>query len=334
MITQSRFLFLLLLSVLLSCEEPTSGTYRNQNIDAHVLAQINALDAEVSKHLKDGNSEALKRLMSDELKESLDDGFEAFMDRAQRTIGDGPLATWDQFHRISRTENETVAFISGMDADNDYILQYQAINSESFVSVLAPQRDGDTYLLTTFYGLFEDGWKLNIIQYDRYTISGLSSVDLFRQAQEEYEHGHIVNAFNRMILSQSCAQPAGEFWQFRVQNEMDAFNEELQAVAKEKHPMPDTIQSIATSPTLFQIIPQRVDNQICTMIKYMTSINIKDTMALAAENKALHELCLDKFSGIDEDVSFVFYRAFNQMPKQDISTPYFGFVRPLDDRLL
>jgi len=335
MLTSTRFFFVALITLLMvSCKETPSGTYRNDNIDRDVLSEIRALDAEVHKHLSNGDAEALKRMMSDDLKASLDDGIEAFMERTQRTIGDGALVTLDQYHRISSTQNETVALISGTEKDDDYILQYQAINDQSFVSVLSPKREGDAYLLTTFYGLFDEGWKLNIIQYDRYTISGFSAVQLFRDAEEEYEHGHVVNAFNRMILSQSCSQPAGEFWTFRIQSDMDAFNQKLMEEAKEAYPMPVAINDLPTEPTIFQITPQRVDDQICAMIKYVTQINIKDTLALAAENKALHQLCLKKYPGVDEDVPFLFYRAFNEMPQQDISTPYFGFVRPLDERML
>ncbi|NQV53442.1 MAG: hypothetical protein HQ500_09685 [Flavobacteriales bacterium] len=335
MFTPSRFFIVALLAFLtVSCKETPSGTYRNENIDSDVLSEIRALDAEVHKHLSDGNAEALKRMMSDELKASLDEGIEAFIERAQRTIGEGALVTLDQYHRISSTQNEIVALISGTEKDDDYILQYQAINEQSFVSVLSPKREGDAYLLTTFYGLFDDGWKLNIIQYDRYTISGFSAIQLFRKAEEEYAHGHVVNAFNRMILSQSCSQPAGEFWQFRIQSDMDAFNQKLMEEAKKTYPMPVTIDALPTEPTIFQITPQRVDDQICAMIKYVTQINIKDTLALAAENKALHALCLENYPGVDEDVPFLFYRAFNEMPTQDVSTPYFGFVRPLDERML
>jgi hypothetical protein len=320
-------------TLIISCQETQVGTYRNENIDPEVLEEVRALDAQVVEALRDNDSEGLKRLMSDDLKASVSEDLSGFMERAQRSIESKQYITVDQYHRVG-TANETVALISGTDKDDDYIIQYQSITNESFVSVIAPKREGDTYLLTTFYGRFEDDWKLNIIQFERYTLGGLSSIQLFREAQAELEKGYVVNAFNRMLLGQTCSQPAGEFWQFRIQAEMDAFNDSLTQLAQGSYPMPMVVDTIPTKPIIFQITPQRVDLDICTMIKYVSGINIKDTLALAAENKMLHELARKKFNGIDADVPFIFYRAFNEMPKEGISTPYFGFVRPVDERLL
>jgi hypothetical protein len=334
--TMKKFLLFTSIALLASscAEEQQPGTYRNENIDPEVIEAIEALDAELIGHLKNKREKELKAMMSEDLIASLDESIVPFLELTERTLQSSDYDLVDHYHRIGNPEGEHVALISGSELDDDYIIQYQSLQASSFVSVMAPKRDGDRFLLTTFYGLTSDGWKLNMLQFDRYTISGRSALDLYKEAKDAYAKGHLINAINRMVLAQSCMHPAGEYWQFRLEQEMDQFAAQLSAEAQETYPMPFELKDVLTKPVVFQITPQRVDQQICTMIKYKTDINIKDTTALAAENKSVHELSSTLFPGIDTDVSFIFYRAFNEFPKEEASTPYFGFVRPLDERLL
>ena len=319
--------------LLQSCEEELKpGTLQNQSIPSELAEEINTLDQQVILALKDGSTDALSSILSTELATSPSLG--EFVEGAQRHIESKEFEVVDRFYRTDIQTESSVAVFSGTDQDDDYIVRYTSPSLESAVSILKPKREGDDYLLTAVYGLQEETWKLLVVQFDRYTLSGLNAVQLYREAKAEYDRGHLVNAFGRMLLSRSISSPAGDYFEFRLQSEMDAFNQSLSAEAQAKYPMPLTIPEVASEPVIFQIIPQRVDDQICTMIKYTSEINIKDTLALAAENKALHEHCRTMFKGIDSEVPFIFYRAFNEMPTQDLSTPYFGFVRPVDERFM
>lgn len=318
-----------------SCAEQIEpGTFRNDSIEEQTLVSIDEHDQKLINALKDGDSKGIKSLMSKELLSSSTATFSDFIERTQKFVESKEFTVVDRFHRVDEKAGSTVAVFSGTDSDEDYIIQYTSPSSESVVSVLKPKRDGDEYLLMAIYAFNDEQWELVVLQFERYTLSGYNAIDLFRDAQSDYEQGHLVNAFGRMLLSQSVAHPAGDYFEFRLQSEMDAFNQSISAEAQEAFPMPIEVEHIPTKPTIFQIIPQRVDDQICTMIKYTSDINITDTTALAAENKALHEHCRSVFNGIDNDVPFIFYRAFNEMPQQDVSTPYFGFVRPVDERFM
>lgn len=332
---KSHYALLFILSLItLSCDNRPVGTYRNQNVDRETSEVINALNTQVVDHLMKGDRKALVSLMSDDLKVAVDSNLDAFIELAQRTIESGGFDVVDAYHRISASDSEVVVLISGSNSPEDYILQYQSLTKESFVSVLAPHRQGDIYLLTNFYGLYDGQWKLNIVQYERLTISGYSAVEHFELAAKELGEGHLINALNHMAIGQSCMHPAGDFWNYRIQHEMELFSDSITGMARKKYPMPLEMNGIPTKPQIFKVGPQRVDNQICTMIRYKTSINIRDTVALAAENEVLHKLAPSLFPGIDKDVSFIFYRAFNEFPDEKIATPYFGFVRPLDEKLL
>jgi len=328
----SRFFSIfLLIFIIVSCTAKHEGTLRNEKIDPKVKNEITKLNAAVIDALKNKDEKKITDLMTADLRESVAENLTPFLEQTSSIIQSKSFEAMDEYHTIKPQANNDVTLISGNDSDNDYIIQYHSHSKESFISVLIPKRDGDRYLVSTFYIRDQDEWKLNTLQFGRHTVSGYTAPELFRIAEKEQFDGHLIPAINCMVLSNTCMTPAESNWQYRIASKMDAFNQSLTEQAQERYPMPLIISEIETQPEIFKIMPQRVDNEICTMIKYRSDINIKDTMALAAENKAMHEMASSLFPGIDKDVPFVFYRAFNEIPKEDISTPYFGFVRPVKE---
>jgi hypothetical protein len=320
-----------LVFTLIGCAQQHEGTLRNVKIDPKVKNVITKLNAIVIDALKNKDEKKLTSLMTADLRASVSENLTPFLEQTSSIIQSKSFEAMDEYHTIKPLADNDVTLISGNDADNDYIIQYHSHSKESFVSVLVPKRDGDRYLVSTFYIRVQDEWKLNTLQFGRHTISGFTAPELFRAAEKEQFDGHLIPAINCMVLSNTCMTPAESNWQYRIASEMDAFNQSLTEQAQNMYPMPLIINEIETQPEIFKIMPQRVDNVICTMIKYRSDINIKDTLALAAENKAMHDMASNLFPGIDDDVPFVFYRAFNEIPKEDISTPYFGFVRPVKE---
>lgn len=326
-----RFTQIILLSITLaSCAKQHEGTLRNDAIDPEVKNEITKLNATVIDALKNKDEKKITTLMTADLRASVSESLIPFLEQTSAIIQSKSFDAMDEYHTNNALAEKDVTLISGNETDNDYIIQYHSPTKESFVSVLVPKREGDRYLVTTFFVRDEDQWKLNTLQFGRHTISGFTAPELFRIAEKEQFNGNLIPAINHMVLSNTCMNPAESNWQYRIAADMDAFNQALTEEAQAKYPMPLTIHEIETHPEIFKIMPQRVDNEICTMIKYRSDINIKDTLALAAENKAMHDLAPGLFPGINKAVPFVFYRAFNEIPKEEISTPYFGFVRPVE----
>ena len=329
--TLSRISLIFILTFsLASCSKKHEGTLRNESIQPVVKNEITKLNSAVIDALKNKDQKKLTDLMTADLRASVNETLTPFLEQTSSIIKSKGFSAVDEYHTVKQEAQNDVTVISGNETDNDYIIQYHSPSEESFVSILEPKRDGDRYLVTTFYTRVDDQWRLNTLQFGRYTISGFTAPELFRMAEKEGGKDHLIPAINHMVLSNTCMTPAENNWQYRIAAEMDAFNQSLTEKAQVIYPMPLMITEITTQPEIFKIMPQRVDNQICTMIKYRSDINIKDTTALAAENKAMHEMASTLFPGISEDLPFVFYRAFNEIPKEEISTPYFGFVRPVE----
>jgi|GEM_PF-774327 len=321
----------ILVFLIVGCARQHEGTLRNDMIDPDVKNIVTKLNATVIDALKNKDEKKLTSLMTEDLRASVSENITPFLEQTSSIIKSKSFQAMDEYHTIKPLADNDVTLISGNNADNDYIIQYHSHSKESFVSILVPKRDGDRYLVSTFFIKDQGEWKLNTLQFGRHTISGFTAPELFRIAEKEQFNGHLIPAINRMVLSNTCMTPAESNWQYRIASEMDAFNQSLTEQAQNMYPIPLIISEIETQPEIFKIMPQRVDNEICTMIKYRSDINIKDTLALAAENKAMHDMASGLFPGIDDDVPFIFYRAFNEIPKEDISTPYFGFVRPVKE---
>lgn len=72
-----------------------------------------------------------------------------------------------------------------------------------------------------------------------------------------------------------------------------------------------------------------MDEGYFPMIKYISKIDLKDTVALKKENFQIQKAVGQIFSGLDMNKKFIFYKAVNELPKGQNPVPSFGFIQEI-----
>jgi hypothetical protein len=198
-----------------------------------------------------------------------------------------------------------------------------------FISLLIQKNGLDEFIVTNIYGKYPEGWKLNIIQFGQYKVNGQTAPELYSKAKAEYENGYLIDAANNMFLSSIAANPTNNFWQYQEENEMKKFYEKVITEINSEYKFPMTIETIGSKPQILSIYPQRTVEGYFTMIEYLTSFDLKDTIQTKAEYEKIHSEIVKIFNGIEKDKDYIFYRAFSEMPDGKTPVPTYGFVKEL-----
>lgn len=317
-------LFLLLIS---SCTDRKQGVFQNDEIDPKAFAEIATVNEELIDALKANDLQNLKKLMSTDLAEASSESLSAFTKQTSSSIKQASHNLLEAYHIIDPPVDKPLILQSSDTGSLGFHITFKPFMPESMVVLLIATNDQNKHLITAFYAKFDNTWLLTTLQFGRYTIGNKTAPALFLEANELKQNNKIIPAINRMTLAYACAQPAGDLLVYNTQHQMDALNQVLTEIAQEKYPLPMKVDELPTKPEIFKLSPQLVEDEICTMVRYMTSININDTVALEAENGLMHQQLLNNIPELAHGSSYVFYRAFNQVPNEEITTPYYGFVR-------
>jgi hypothetical protein len=321
----------IILSIILfqSCKLGTTGTTMNENISAHLKAEIKELDKKVLKAIVENNVEDLKSFMSSKLLEKSGNEIEKLIEKVSGIIESNEYEIIDQYFVQNSTSGLGNTVMSGIDGIDDYVIQYQALNDEMFISLILPENGNDEFLITNIYGKYPEGWKLNILQFGQYTVNSKTAPQLFQQAKIEYEKGYLVDAANNMFLSSRVVNPANKFWKYQKEDEFREFYDKVLKEVNEKHNFPMTISEVKSKPQILTISPFGMNEGYFPMIEYLTKIDLKDTIQTRIENDGIHKKIGKIFKGIDKDKKYIFYKAFSGMPDGKTKVPTYGFVKKL-----
>lgn len=323
--------FILIIFALQSCNLGTSGTWKNENIEASLKSEIKVLNDKIVEAVTTNNSGLFKDLMSEKLKEKNGGKIDKFIEQFSKVIKNKEYKILDEYHVKNSTTGFGNTVISGAGGDNDYVIHYQAMNKEMFISLIISMNGMDEFLFTNIYGKYPDGWKLNIFQIGQYTVNNKTATELFRKAQSEYEKGYLVNAANNMFLSSQVSKPANNFWKYQKENEMKGFYETLMNEIKNNYQFPMTISEIDSKPQIFNIFPLGMEDGYFPMVEYLTNLDLKDTVATKIENNKIHKNIGNVFKGLDKDKKYIFYKAYSEIPNGKTSVPAYGFVKKLKE---
>jgi len=219
--------------------------------------------------------------------------------------------------------------ISGLDGDNNYIISYTARNEEMFTSVLLANDGIDEFLILNIYGKYPDGWKLNILQIGQYTANGKTAPELYQKAKNQKEKGFILDAALNMYLCTQILNPAGSYWQYKIEKEMQDFYDDIVSLTSNTYQFPIIIDDIPSKPEILNIAPQSMYEGTFPMIHYLSKIPLEDTASLRIENDEIHALIGEYFKGIDSDKEYLIYKAWNKIPDGVNPETNYGFVKEL-----
>lgn len=324
------YLLLTILSTFLQgCTFSDSGIWNNENIDPTEKAAIKKLNDLVIKSINENNSGLLYSIASDKLKEVSGPGFSDLLAQINKIVTTTEYDELNQFYVKNSKKGIANTVMTGVSGQDDYRIQYEALNDEMFISLIVPKTGMDKFLITNIYGKYPDGWKLNIMHVGPYKISNKTATELYAEARTDFQNGNIIDAGNKMFLSTQILKPAGTYWKYQKEDEINAFFEGVIDKIKKDYPMPMTLSELESSPQIFNIYPQKIDEGYFPSIEYVTNLDLKDTISTKAENDKIHQIIGSKFKGIDKGKKYLFYKAYKQMPDGKTLVPTYGFVKKL-----
>ena len=145
-------------------------------------------------------------------------------------------------------------------------------------------------------------------------------------AKDSYDKSYLIDAINYIGISKECSKPASKFFQYQKEKQINEFYDKVVKDVNSKYQFPVILDKVATKPRIFRIYPAMIDRGFYPTVRYLTSINLKDTVSLKEENKRLKSEISNVFPGIDKDKKLVVYQAFNEIPDGIKPIEYFGFV--------
>lgn len=323
---QKTILLILTVLTLQSCNVGTSGTWKNDNIDKDKKEQIKVLNDKLFKAITSNDLDGVKVLMSDKLLEKDGSDLAKLINQVSSMFKSDSYRILDEYNVLNSTTGLNNTLPSGISGDNDYVINYQALNKEMYVSLLLPTGFDNEMLITVIYGNYDNQWKINILQFGQYSLFKKTAPDYYKLANESYEKSYLIDAVNYASLSKQCLRPANYFFQFQKEKEINEFYEKVMKEVNTKFTFPLTLDNIETKPKVFRIFPEMINEGFFPMVYYLSNINLNDTIALKIENEKVKQEVGRLFTGIDKDKKFVFYWAFNELPIGKKFVEHYGFI--------
>lgn len=303
------FVFFIIVLILQSCTgEP--GVWKNEKINGGIKADFHARNDEVIGYIKLNQLKKVKAMLSREL--SHDDGTEPLVEHLSNRFNDNKYQLFDEYYLINKyIDADTVkAAGSGL---NSYSLTAQNPAREMYISMFLPKAGENKYLISIIYSKLDYGWRITGLEAEPYTFNGETCPELFNRAKAAYNNGFLIDAVNTAALAVTCNRPIS-IWQYAVQDSLGDFYNRILALANEKYHFPYVLNELPTKPRIFRIFNQTDERGSFPMIHYLTSIPLKDTVAIKKENMQIRKIIGKVLPGIDKDKKYVLYSAFNERP--------------------
>ncbi|MBE8724345.1 hypothetical protein [Flavobacterium hungaricum] len=327
--TLSIFLAILFLQ---SCNIGTSGTWKNDTIENEKRDQIKALNDQFFKALMTNNVKEVKTLLSDKLLEKGGNEIDKLIGDIYTTYKADSYRILDEYNVENTTTNVGNTIPSGISKDNDYVINYLALNKDMYVSLLIPNGHQNELLITLIYGKYGDEWKINIFHVGQYSFSKKTAPDFHKLAQESYKKSYLIDAINYSSMAKKCLRPGDEIFKYQKENDINTLYDKLMAEANAKYTFPLTLENVNTKPVLYSIQPQMIiDQGYSPMVWYISKISVQDTTALKVENEKVKTEVNNLFAGINKDKKYVFYRISNEIPDGKKLVRHFGIIDKLKE---
>ena len=210
-------IFLLSIWIILSqgCHIGTSGTWKNDRIDQSVKDKIDVMNKKLFKSIITKDIAGIKQLMSPILIEKSGSKIDTVINNIDVASNEPNYALLDEYYTKNSTTNISNTLISNKGNDNDYTIQYEALNEEMYVSILTSEKLPVNFMILAVYGKYENQWKLNILQIGEYTLLDKTAPDYYNAALKEYNKGYIIDAADLIIIASEIANPANDYFKYK-----------------------------------------------------------------------------------------------------------------------
>lgn len=318
-------LYVLLIAVLMTACT-FSGTNKDDQIDPNIKMQIHALNSKLIEGLNENNPEKVFSICSDKLLEKKGD-LNNLMQIVKGRLKINDFEILNEFYQRNAASNINAQVMTGKTNDHDYIIGYEALSKEMFVSVGYFKDDLYEKSITFIYGKYGNEWKLNIINLGVLKIEKKDAFDWYQIAKSNYNKDYLIDAICNIGIATQLLKPANQLWQYQKEKEIVEFAQKLNTQAHDKYTLPLTIEYVNSKPQIFKIIPQGMAEGYFPMIMYTTSINFNDTVSLSKECDEIHCKIDEFFNGVKVNNRMIFYRAFKSIPNGNEQVEQYGFIR-------
>jgi hypothetical protein len=323
---------LVLLAMIISFVGCSAGwTYWNEHIDAETRAQIKSMNERVIDALYENDPRKLEALLSDKLKEKAGSQLSDFVIKAHEAFRTKEYSLLDECSTRNTAVGSVATVRNGISGENDYKVNFEVINKETYLSFILSDGKANNALLTCVYGKYGDEWKLNILQIGDYSFFGKNAIAFFKQGVSNYENGNLIDAVDDIEMAKRTALPANQVLHYQMESKIKDFETKLLSEASAKFPLPMKIAEVGTSPEIYGVRPFPMNEGVYPMVIYVSKISLQDTIALKKENEELKKSIGKIFPGIDKGKKFVFFQAYNEIPDGKKKTRNYGFVMRLNE---
>ncbi|TDO99120.1 hypothetical protein [Flavobacterium sp. 245] len=322
-----KFLLIILIAVAFqSCNFGTNGTQKNESIESSKVQEIKLLNDKLFKAIMNNDIPGVKALMSDKLLSVVNSDVDKLVGKISNDYKTDSYKIVDQYYVLNTAVDIPNTLISGVSGDNDYVINYKALNKEMYTVLLMPNTEYNHVLITVIYGKYGNEWKINILQFGQYTLLKKTAPDYYNMAQESYKKGYLIDAVNYISLAKECLKPASEFFKYQKEQEINDFSDKVFNEAGSKFTLPLTLENIESKPKVFRIFPQMTKDGFMPEICYVSNIKLSDTVALKVENDKVKIETAKLFNGIDKGKTKIFYGAYNEIPDGKKEVMQYRFI--------
>ncbi|WP_295654531.1 hypothetical protein [uncultured Mucilaginibacter sp.] len=299
----------LIAAALHSCAPDKNGIYINDKISSGKRDKFKALTDQLFAAAKSNDEPTIEGLLSREM--LADPKYKRTFEMMYNESKAGKYTILDQYYIKTKASDTSYTL---RPPDSLYKLPISASTRETYVALMVLEQGGDKWLATAVYGNYDYGWRLGELHFDHYAINGKTAPELYALAKADYNKGFLVDAMNNLEYATKCLRPA-ETWQYKQEDDIAKFYGEVSTDAYNKYNFPIIIPAPG-SPAIFRIMTQTMPGGgYAPTIKYLTKIDVRDTVALKKEFEGVKKVIGKLFPGIDQDKKCIIFSAYNKRPE-------------------
>jgi hypothetical protein len=303
------FVFFVVLIILEGCSSDP-GVWKNEQINGNVRADFHARINELITYVKLNQIKRVKGVLSREL--NSDNYTETLVEHLSNRFKDDNYQLWEEFYLVNKyIDADTVK--SGGKGISKYNLVFGQPAPEMYISFFLPKKSQNSYLISIIWSKLNYGWRVTGLSAEPYTRNGYTGPELYNLAKDAYNKGHLIDALLKAQLAGTCMNPIPE-WQYPDTDSLSDFTGRLIGLANEKYKFPFVLNQVPTKPKIFRVFNRDNDEGWFPMVHYLSSIKLKDEVAIRRENAQVRKIIGTVMPGIDQDKKYVQYSAFNQLP--------------------
>ncbi|MBE9584707.1 hypothetical protein IM792_09645 [Mucilaginibacter sp. JRF] len=308
------------------CKTKEPGFWKNDQIPADYTHEFRELNQQLIAAMKADDKQTLENMLSKELLDNPGTKREIEL-VANRFKADSTYAIMNEFFVVNKY-NDRDTLVANSDGINAYRLIYPAYAEEMYVALFTPKNGPNKEVITIVYANYQYGWRLSTVDVAPYIINNKTAPQLYEHAKNSYSKGQTVEALNTLALAVNCLHPS-RFWEYKYEKQLTEIYYQVGNDANKQYPFPYTIKAVVTQPKIFGMFTKTTSEGSFPQICYQSQIDLKDTIALKAENLAIRKALPTIMPGVDQYKDYVYYSAYNERPSVKSRVKFFEMVHKL-----